>query len=229
MKRLQSTLPNMVISLFCVTIFSAILLGVLYNATKAPIAQQAAEQQLNAIREVAPPFDNNPEADSKQMDIDGNTFIVYPAMRNGQLAGAAVKAISMNGFAGEITIMVGFDADGKIRDYRVLQHGETPGLGSKMEEWFRDPAGARSILHTDPAIADLSPTKDGGDVDAITAATISSRAFLEAVRNAYTAYRDFTGDPVEAHTGASRQHHNENSTEGHTGASRQHHNHIKQH
>lgn len=197
MRRLASTLPNMLISLGIITIGAGALLGLMYDVTKEPIELQAQQQQQAAIREVAPEFDNNPEADKWETDINGNPFTVYPAMMNGKFAGAAVRGVSMNGFSGEIVVMAGFDADGTLRDYRVLSQAETPGLGAKMETWFRDPAGARSVLGKNPASYSFYVTKDAADhgqVDAITAATISSRAFLEALRGAYEAYKNYNSE-----------------------------------
>lgn len=192
MKKLASTLPNMIISLTTTTVLAGALLGGIYMLTKEPIERQQAEASVAAIAAVAPKFDNDPEADKRQVTVDGLTATVYPAKMHGKLVGAAVEASSMNGFAGEITVMVGFTADGTIKDYRVLSQGETPGLGSKMEAWFRDPTGARSILGKDPAASPLYVVKDTehkGTVDGITAATISSRAFLETVRTAYEAFK----------------------------------------
>lgn len=220
MKKLPSTLPNMVLSLGIVTAIAGALLGAVYEWTADPIARQQAEAQVSAIRNVAPPFDNDPEADKWQTEIAGNEFTVYPAMKGGTLAGAAVEATSMNGFSGRITVMCGFDSDGTVRDYRVLQQAETPGLGAKMEAWFRDPAGARSILGKNPRTTPFYVTKDTGHkgaVDGITAATISSRAFLDCMRDAYEAYRRYAeakGLPAvtpldgasDAATGASHRH-----------------------
>lgn len=196
MKRLPSTLPYMLLSLGLITVVAGALLGWMYDITKAPIERQMTEQQQAAIREVAPPFDNNPEKDKWETMIDGNTFTVYPAVMKGSLAGAAVKGASMNGFSGEIVVMAGFNDDGSLRDYRVLSQAETPGLGAKMEEWFRDPSGARSVIGKNPASYSFYVTQDAashGKVDAITAATISSRAFLEILRNAFDAYKDYKG------------------------------------
>lgn len=194
MKRLASTLPNMVISLGLVTAFSGALLGLMYQATKEPIAQRSKEDRVAAIKLVAPPFDNDPEADMWTTDISGSEVSVYPAREDGRLVGAAVKATSMNGFSGEVTVMAGFDADGTVRDYQVLHQAETPGLGAKMQMWFRDPKGARSVLGKNPGRDSFYVTKDTekhGQVDAITAATISSRAFLETLRDAYEAYKKY--------------------------------------
>lgn len=197
MKKLESTLPNMILSLGIITILAGAMLGAVYSVTRQPIALQQQQQQLEAIREVAPPFDNNPEADQYRVSIEGGDFTVYPALNGNQLAGAAVKGASFNGFGGEIIVMCGFDADGKVRDYRVLQQAETPGLGTKMQMWFRDPTGARSVLGKSPAETYFYVTKDTqhhGQIDAITAATISSRAFLEIMRDAFNAYRQYASE-----------------------------------
>lgn len=205
MKKLASTLPNMLISLTLVTAASGALLGWVYDVTKEPIERQADEAQLAAIRDVAPRFDNNPEAEADTVVADGRTCVVYPASMKGQLVGAAVKATTMDGFAGEITIMCGFSKDGTVRDYRVLQQAETPGLGAKMEAWFRDPSAARSVIGKNPDKVNFTVSKDGGDIDGITAATISSRAFLGALRSAYAAYCEKAGIKSDAASGASTQ------------------------
>lgn len=184
----------MILSLGSITVIAGALLGGVYAVTKDPIAKMTQESQVKAIREVAPAFDNDPETDKWVTDINGLEFTVYPAYENGKLNGAAVKAVSMNGFAGEIVVMCGFQQDGTVKNYEVLQQGETPGLGSKMQTWFRDPAGSRSVIGKNPATTSFYVTKDKenhGEIDAITAATISSRAFLESMRNAYDAYADF--------------------------------------
>ncbi len=216
MKKLASTLPNMLLSLGTITVAAGALLGWVYTVTKEPIAQQAMQQQVEAISAVAPKFDNNPETDRWETEVNGVPVTVYPAMMGDRLVGAAVKAASFNGFAGEIIVMCGFDADGTVRDYQVLSQAETPGLGSKMQEWFRDPTGARSVIGKNPATTSFYVSKDtGGEIDAITAATISSRAFLEILRTAFESYRQYasthgvnmtTASGSDANSGASSQH-----------------------
>ncbi len=195
MKKLASTLSNMVLSLGAVTAVAGTLLGLMYAVTKEPIAQQEKDAQITAIRTVAPPFNNDPEKQSDTVVTpDGTKCIIYPAILDGKLQGAAVKASTMQGFSGEVVIMCGFDLDGTVRDYRVLKQAETPGLGAKMETWFRDPTAARSVIGKNPGSISFYVTKDKaqhGAIDGITAATISSRAFLGAMRDAYQMYKEY--------------------------------------
>jgi len=121
----------------------------------------------------------------------GDKLEFYPAKKGNELVGTAVKTFTTNGFSGYIWIMVGFTPDGSINNYSVLEHKETPGLGTKMADWFKptDPAKAKaSIINKNPGTTNFTVSKDGGDIDAITAATISSRAFLDAVQTAYNEY-----------------------------------------
>ncbi len=106
----------------------------------------------------------------------------------GKLVGAAVESYSSQGFSGDIKLIYGFDTEGNITGYAVMQHAETPGLGAKMDEWFRSPEGRRSVIGLNPSTSNLTVSKDGGDVDAITAATITSRAFLDALSRAANAF-----------------------------------------
>ena len=199
MAKIKSNMLNMVVVLTIITATVGAILGGIYKLTEEPIAQASARAQEEAIRVVAPDFDNNPIAESDTIDSNGQLFIVYPASKAGVPVGAAVKASSRNGFNGEIVIIVGFEQDGTIRQYQVLSHGETPGLGAKMSEWFRTDKNNQSILGKHPEHTNLTVSKDGGDIDAITASTITSRAFLEAVYNAYKAYMDH---PIDALSGS---------------------------
>lgn len=197
MAKTESTFLNMVVVLAAITLLAGGILGYVYDLTKAPIAKAAEEKQQAAIEAVLLPFDELKEAYDVTLD-DGSVLSVIPAYNSGEYVGAAVEATTKSGFSGEIKIMVGFTAEGAIQNYSVLQHAETPGLGSKMQEWFCADKNKQSILGLNPSVANLTVSKDGGDVDAITAATISSRAFLGAVRNAYQAFAGST----DADTGA---------------------------
>ena len=85
--------------------------------------------------------------------------------------------------------MVGFDSEGTITGYQILQTGETPGLGTKADTWFQKD-GKGCIIGMNPEKNNITVSKDGGDVDAITAATISTRAFCDAIDRAYNAFKN---------------------------------------
>ena len=185
---MESSFKNMVLVLTGITCLSGAILGGVNMITTAPIQEAKLAKQLNAIKMVAPAYDNDPLAEKQVITLaDGTQATIYPAKMGGQEVGAAVEAITKKGFSGTINVMVGFKKDGSINEYTVLSHAETPGLGSKMQEWFHTKS---SVLGLTPGTSAFKLSKEGGKVDAITAATISSRAFLDAVTNAYNAYKD---------------------------------------
>jgi electron transport complex protein RnfG len=189
----ESTFINMVLVLFIITLVASAALGGLYELTKEPIAAAKLAKKLKAIKEVVPAFDNNPNDEVYKVGMnEKDSLEFYPAKMDGKLVGTAVKTYTTNGFSGYIWIMVGFKPDGTINNYSVLEHKETPGLGTKMADWFKqtDPGKAKaSIIGKNPGTSKFIVSKDDKDgIDAITAATISSRAFLEAVQTAYNEY-----------------------------------------
>ena len=189
MEKIKSTFITILASLTCFCLIAGTALAVANKLTEDKIAAAKAAALQEAIKKVAPEFDNDPSAEQyRATTADGDSLTIYPAKKGGKLVGAAVETNTKKGFGGEIRIMVGFDADQKIVNYSVLEHNETPGLGSKMEEWFRTDKGKQSVLGRDMKGGALKVSKDGGEVDAITAATISSRAFLDAINRAYAAY-----------------------------------------
>lgn len=181
----------MFLSLSIISIAVALLLAQVNQMTAKPIAEAKALKLQNAIKEVVPEFDNNPVAEAYKMAVpDGDSLLVYPAKKGDEVVGFAVKTYSNNGFGGNIQIMVGFDMEDKVINYAVLSHAETPGLGSKMGEWFRNENKPnQSVIGRNLSEGNLTVSKDGGQVDAITASTITSRAFLEAINRAYIAYK----------------------------------------
>jgi electron transport complex protein RnfG len=200
MEKLKSTLPNMLLSLTIICVSAGAILAGVNRYTSEPIALAKAAALEAAIREVTPGFDNNPVKDAyKAITSDGDSLLIYPAVKDGKQVGVAVDSNTKNGFSGEIKVIVGFDMDGKLVNYAVLQHAETPGLGSKMQDWFRTEKNHQSVIGKSLANGNLSVTKDGGDVDAITASTITSRAFLNAINRAYSAYK---GTAADSTTGA---------------------------
>jgi electron transport complex protein RnfG len=202
MKKLESSLKNMAIVLTGVTVIAGGLLGYVNELTKEPIAEANAKALSDAIQLVVPGFDNDPAAEAETVEVDGQTYTVYKATKGGEFIGAAVQSTDKNGFGGALTILVGFNPQGEIIDYSVLSHSETPGLGSKSTEWFKK--GAKGdITGMNPGQQPLTVSKDGGNVDAITASTITSRAFLRAVNAAYAAYAGQS--TADGNSGASQQ------------------------
>ena len=187
MAKLPSTFLNMVLTLFVVTLVSSAALGTVYELTKAPLAQAAMLKKQQAIAQVVPAFDNQPVQDQYQVCEGADCLTLYPARMGGKLVGTAIETFTRKGFGGEIRLMVGLLPDGTIKDTAVLDQKETPGLGDKI-----DRAKSNFPLQFQgkkvPPFR-LAVKKDGGDVDAITAATISSRAFCDAVDRAVLAYQ----------------------------------------
>ena len=203
MAKLKSTFPNMVISLTSITIVAAAALGAVYMFTQNAIQEQQIAKQTAAISAVLPEHERIADPET----VNGLT--VYKAYTGDQFVGAAVET-QADGFGGVIRLMVGFDADNHIVNYEVLEQQETPGLGTHIVEWFKNADKPKQNILGREANGAFTVSKDGGDVDAITAATISSRAFLKAVNAAYAAY---TEGEVEAATGESQMIDNEPNTE----------------
>lgn len=188
MAKLKSTLPNIVLSLTIICLTAGVALAAANKYTASAIAATKAAALQSAIQNVTPDFDNTPTDEQyKVATADGDSLTVYPAKMGDKAVGYAIESYTKNGFSGMIRVMVGYDADGKLYNYSVLEHNETPGLGSKMQDWFSTDKNKQYILGRDMTKGPLLVAKDGGDIDAITAATITSRAFLEAVNRAYAA------------------------------------------
>lgn len=187
MAKKESTLPNMLLALGIIGLVASATLGFVYELTKEPIAQAKAKKLNEAIAQVAPAFDNQPGHERYELAMPNDEALqCYPARKGGALVGTAVRTYSDAGFTKRIYIMVGFDPQGRIVNTSVLEHAETPGLGDKMDK--KKSAWSDQFNGKDPKEFVLKVKKDGGAVDAITAATISSRAFTDAVDRAYTAY-----------------------------------------
>jgi len=192
MAKKESTFFNMVFVLFIVAAIAGFALGYVYSITKEPIAKAKAAKIEKAIKEVLPEFDKI-EKTYKVMSFDGNkpkdSLEFFKASKDGKWVGTAVNTYTMKGFSGLIKLMVGFTPDGSIHKISVLEHKETPGLGTKMST----PKFIDQFNDKNPATFKLGVTKDGGDVDAITAATISSRAFCDATNRAYKTFKKDKG------------------------------------
>lgn len=189
MAKRESTFTNMVVTLFVVTFIAAAALGFVYDMTKDAIELSKTKAQSEAIEKVLPEFDELGNSFKVAAASSSDSLEFFPAYKDGKQVGVAVRTYSNNGFSGYISIMAGIDSSGNLSGFEVLEHAETPGLGSKMNEWFRnDQKPEQNVIGKNPASHSFKVSKDGGDIDAITASTITSRAFLEALSKAFEAY-----------------------------------------
>lgn len=182
MAKTESSFRNMVLSLTLISLVASAGLGFVYEFTLEPIALSNLNKKVEAIKQVVPEFNNNPYSEMFRLPTgEGDSLDVFPAKKDNVVVGYAVTTYTKKGFSGNITLMAGFKPDGTVVNITVLDHKETPGLGTKMTEpKFKD-----QFKEKNPAEFSLKVKKDGGPVDAITAATISSRAFCDAVQRAY--------------------------------------------
>ncbi len=155
--------------------------------TKEPIRLAELAKKNEAIAVVVPGFDNEPSLEVSKLFMDGDTVYLYTARSGEQILGTAVETFTNKGFSGNFKLMVGFDTTGSIIDIAVISHSETPGLGNKMEQDKSD--FHVQFMGKNPESFNVAVKKDRGDVDAITASTITSRAYCDAVNRAYEAFK----------------------------------------
>ena len=204
MKKLESSLLNMVLVLTSVAVIMGGILAYVNHLTEGPISEQKSKALADGIKSVMGADDIIvSKTDTIKQIVDGKelTYVIYQTQNAAkQDLGAAVESTT-GGFGGALKVLVGFDPEGKILGYTLLEHAETPGLGAKADKWFQK-GEKGDIIGKSPA-EPLTVSKDGGQVDAITASTITSRAFLLAVNIAYNAYK--ATPETDAHTGATQQ------------------------
>jgi electron transport complex protein RnfG len=196
MAKIESNFRNIFLCLFIISTVLAGVLGAVNYVTKEPIEQTQTIKKEMAIKQVIPSFDKLKEAKiAVETVAENNVFkksqaadslVMYDAYKNDQWVGTAIETFTDKGFSGRVKLMVGFLPDGNIYKIEVLEHTETPGLGDKMEVKKSD--FSKQFLGKNPKDFKLIVKKDGGDVDAITAATISSRAYCDAVQTAYNVF-----------------------------------------
>ena len=201
MKKLQSTFKNMVLSLGIISVVLGGVLAYANYATRDKIAQMKEKALNDGIKQV---MLGKPDGDLTIASVkDMNNAVVYVTTNAaGDTLGAAVKA-TVNGFGDNLVFLVGFNQEGHILGYQILESKETPGLGAKAGEWFQK-GQPGDVIDMNPGEAPLTVSKDGGKVNAITASTITSRAFLKGINTAYKAFR---GEATDGDSGASKVHH----------------------
>lgn len=186
---------NMVSVLLIITLVAGLSLGYVNDLTLEPKARARLARVMNALDIVLPQFNNEPVSSKVQIKVKGvkDSTSIYPAYRDSIFVGAAVTGISEKGYSGVVKLMVGFEPDGQIKDIVVLEQKETPGLGTKMKgEKFLS-----QFRNQDPANILLKVKKDGGDVDALSGATISSRAFAEATQQAFDVFTSYEKTEID--------------------------------
>ncbi|MEG2178124.1 MAG: RnfABCDGE type electron transport complex subunit G [Bacteroidales bacterium] len=174
----ESSFLNMFVSLTLICVLSGAILAGAYLLTKDKIASAASGKAEAAIRLVLPEFD---KVEEKVVEVNGEKIVCSLAYKSDVMVGIAVQSTTKKGYGGEFKIMAGLLPSGEIHKIKVLKHGETPGLGAKIET----DVFLNQFQGKNPANYKLQVKKDGGDVDAVSAATISSRAFCDALNKAY--------------------------------------------
>ena len=173
MKILKLVLPLTIIAAIC-----AAVLSLVNDITKAPIANIATLKANAAAKAVLPEGVQAIDAKEDPADNSIKVFVGYADADRKVIAGYAVPGVSGAGYGGDIKLMVGLTPDRKIVSYQVLAANETPGLGAKLgDKGFAGQFAGK-------ATAGLKVKKDGGDIEAITGATITSRAVCGAISDA---------------------------------------------
>lgn len=180
-------MARLIIVLTVVCLAAGLLLACVNKFAAGPIAAAAMAEKTAAIKKTLPECDNDPNADRIELEDAGRDWTFYVARKNGNFAGVAFEAMTSKGYAGTIRVMVGVNADGNVQAIEIVEHKETPGLGAKIAgaEFKRQFAG-KSIWS-----ANWTVQKDKGDIDQITAATISSRAVVGAVKQGLEVYKKY--------------------------------------
>ena len=188
MTKKKSTFISMTLTLFAITVIAGVSLGFINDITKGPKEQAKLARKINALKNVLPEFNNNPVEDVKRIktDLAKDSIEIYAGFLNENQSGTAVVGSSEKGFSGLVKIMVGFNPDGSIKNIAVLEQKETPGLGTKM----KDEKFIKQFRGKHPSTFNLKVKKDQGDVDALTGATITTRAFGEATQMAYDVFAE---------------------------------------
>ena len=195
MKNDNAMKHGLILGAFCLGF--GILIALTDLVTAKEIAARAMEDKINSLSQVLPAelHDNNPISDAitikdehAKKDEHGKETTVYRAMKGGKVTGLAYE-IRGSGYAGEMKLMLGLDAEGKVLGVRVLAHKETPGLGDKIEvkkgDWILRFTG---LALGNPPVEKWKVKKDGGQFDQFAGATITPRGVVKAIREGLEFY-----------------------------------------
>lgn len=205
MDKKNPTLLSMVLVLLGIALVCSAGVAAVYNVTKPVIDTARQTKKVKTVSKVLPQFDNSPIDEAFTIvSADNDSLLCYPAKSNGETVGYAVSSFSNKGYGGKIEVLVGFLPDGTIFNTEMVSLNETPGLGDKSQKSKSN--WAEQFNGKNPESYKLAVKKDGGDVDAITAATITSRAYTGAVELAYKTFMGYIkGAKPEAVSGATQQ------------------------
>ena len=178
----QPGMASLVIVLAAICLVSAAVLGLINSVTVGPIAANTEKTVQESLRTVMP-IDGDYEdvtdqysGDPVTVEVTGSVVPIKAVYKAGD-EGYVVESLSPNGFGGALDMMAGIDNDGNVTGIAIISHSETSGLGSKSTdpEWQAQFRGLSGVV---------SVTKDGGQVEAITGSTITSRAVCDGVNAA---------------------------------------------
>ncbi len=159
------------------------LLAIANKWTEEPIQAARRADLLQALTVVLPEHDNEPDRDAITIEIETREHTFYPARCNGEFTGAAFTSRA-EGYGGSITVMIGVDANDDIHAIHILNHQETPGLGANIA----NPEFTGQFSGQDAADGKTALRREGGNIEAVTAATVSSEAVTEAVNKGLNRY-----------------------------------------
>jgi Na+-translocating ferredoxin:NAD+ oxidoreductase subunit G len=183
----QSNLKNMALVLLLICLGASAAVAVVYAVTKGPIELAEAAKVNDAIKQVVPVCNNDVAKDTLSIadpTAPSKMDKVYVAKKDGQIVGYAIPVTTTKGFGGAFSLMVGFTPDGAVYNTAVINHQETPGLGAKITDSNQPFIKQWKGMNLINGSVKIAVKKDGGDIDAITASTISSRAFCDAMQQA---------------------------------------------
>ncbi len=178
----QPGMASLVIVLAAICLVSAAVLGLINSVTVGPIAANTEKTVQESLRTVMP-IDGDYEdvtdqysGDPVTVEVTGSVVPIKAVYKAGD-EGYVVESMSPNGFGGALDMMAGIDSEGNVTGIAIISHAETSGLGSKSTdpEWQAQFKGLNGVV---------SVTKDGGQVEAITGSTITSRAVCDGVNAA---------------------------------------------
>lgn len=188
--KMKSNLQSMSLVLLFISLVASGLLAYVYKLTKDPIELANKQKTIDALAMVLPKFDNEPLKDNFMAPVEGgDSILCYVARKNGKVVGIAIESYTKKAFSGTFKVIVGFTPDGVIYNTIMLEQHETPGLGDKADKSKSN--WSDQFNGKNPLNFRLKVKKDGGDIDAITAATITSRAYTDAVDRAYKVFTDY--------------------------------------